>query len=295
MSFLGATGWAACLFADVVWDLRLTTLALVGALLLGAVAVALTARWRKRTSAELSASDQLAEFRSLYLEGAISKEEFERLKAVLADEMRKELHVPSPKQAPVIPAPETPKPSPRPTKIHPPKALSPKGRERGGRVRKNSGGTCRRCVESGRRRRPRTARPIPNNVLKRRPPALGPACTKETEWRRKTRARGDGRASPRAAPDGTETPTAPSAARASATSGRSSRGRATCTSAASASSSASRSSTRRSANAAARARRSTTCRRRAPSRRSSTSTSPARTGPSSPSPSPCKTTTNGSA
>ncbi len=123
-----ATGWTACLFADVEWDLRLTTLTLVGALLLGAVAVALTARWRKRSRAdELSASDQLAEFRSLYLEGAISKEEFERLRAVLGGELRKELDVPSPKTAELAPqpaGPDAPTP-PSPTNEKPPATEPP--------------------------------------------------------------------------------------------------------------------------------------------------------------------------
>jgi hypothetical protein len=132
----GATGWTACLFADVEWDLRLTTLALVGALLLGAVAVALTARWRKRSrSDELSASDQLAEFRSLYLEGAISKEEFERLRAVLGGELRKELDVPSPKKDVVTPqpaGPDAPKPTPPadekpPTTEPPANGVQPQG------------------------------------------------------------------------------------------------------------------------------------------------------------------------
>jgi hypothetical protein len=116
MMLLGPTGWTACLFADVEWDLRLTSLTLVGALLLGAVAVALTARWRKRSRGdEVSASDQLAEFRSLYLEGAISKEEFERLRAVLGGELRKELDVPTPNKATAVPQPaglEAPKPPP---------------------------------------------------------------------------------------------------------------------------------------------------------------------------------------
>jgi hypothetical protein len=123
MILLSATGWAACLFADVVWDLRLTTLTLVGVLLLGAVAVAVTARWRKRfRNDDLSASDQLAEFRSLYLEGAISKDEFERLRAVLGGEMRKELQVPAsakPAASTQAAEPEAPQ-SPAPTEPTPP-------------------------------------------------------------------------------------------------------------------------------------------------------------------------------
>jgi hypothetical protein len=127
MILLGATTWAS-LLADVEWDLKLTTLTLVGALLVGAVLVALTARWRRRTrSAELTASDQLAEFRSLYLEGAISKEEFDQLRAVLGGEMRRELDVPAPKPTAVTPqapspgaAPPTPAAEEKPQTPEPP-------------------------------------------------------------------------------------------------------------------------------------------------------------------------------
>jgi len=95
MILLGATGRSTYLLV-LNWDLRTTSLVLVGALLLCAVVIALTARWRKRLKDDqLSASDQLAEFRSLYLQGAISKEEFERLRAVLGGEMRREMHVPA--------------------------------------------------------------------------------------------------------------------------------------------------------------------------------------------------------
>ena len=99
----------AFILAALEWDLRLTSLVLVAALLVAAVIVALTSRWRKRINADnLSASDQLAEFRSLYEEGAISKEEFERLRAVLGGEIRRELDVPAAKHSP--PAPEAVRP-----------------------------------------------------------------------------------------------------------------------------------------------------------------------------------------
>jgi hypothetical protein len=110
MILFGATAWIPILPADVDWDLKLTTLTLIGALLVGAVVVALTARWRKRlVSSELSPSDQLAEFRSLYLEGAISKEEFEQLRAILGEELRRDLKVPAPeKKTAVTPEPASP-------------------------------------------------------------------------------------------------------------------------------------------------------------------------------------------
>ena len=105
----GATIWAMSVFADVNSDLRLTTLIMVGVMLLGAVAIAVTARWRKGSrSDQLTASDQLAEYRSLYLEGAISKDEFERLRSVLGGEIRRTLDVPP--ANPTAITSETPKP-----------------------------------------------------------------------------------------------------------------------------------------------------------------------------------------
>lgn len=70
---------------------------LVGALLLGAVVIALIKHWRGRAGSErLSPGDQLAQFRSLYEKGAISAEEFERLRAMLGDRMRQALDLPPP-------------------------------------------------------------------------------------------------------------------------------------------------------------------------------------------------------
>ncbi len=54
---------------------------LAGALLLGAVVIALASRWRRQSSDYRVPPDaQLAHFRSLYEQGAISAEEFERLR-----------------------------------------------------------------------------------------------------------------------------------------------------------------------------------------------------------------------
>jgi hypothetical protein len=79
-------------------------LPLVGALLVGAVILYLFDRWRKRAARrEANASnDQLSHFRSLYEEGEMSREEFERVKALLSGQLRQELNVPAP------PAPEAP-------------------------------------------------------------------------------------------------------------------------------------------------------------------------------------------
>jgi len=106
MMLRGTTVGAALVGADPTWELRWTTLAMVGAILLGAVVIALVSRWRRQATSTLTASDQLAEFRSLYLEGAISKEEFERLRSLLGGELRRELDVPKPSNTAVTPAPD---------------------------------------------------------------------------------------------------------------------------------------------------------------------------------------------
>jgi hypothetical protein len=57
-------------------------------------------RWRKR-NARLSPApaDQLSQFRSLYERGEMSREEFERVKALLAGQLRQDLNVPAPPRA----------------------------------------------------------------------------------------------------------------------------------------------------------------------------------------------------
>jgi hypothetical protein len=89
-------------------------LALVGALLIGAVVVAFVRRWQQ-TNRPLgpSASDQLAEFRKLYEQGSISEEEFKRLRTVLGGELRREIDLPA---HPAVPA--------RPTEPAPPQGPS---------------------------------------------------------------------------------------------------------------------------------------------------------------------------
>jgi hypothetical protein len=62
---------------------------LVGALLVGAVVIAVAGRWRRRPrSVTATASEQLTEFRSLYEKGQMSREEFERVRARLGTEIR---------------------------------------------------------------------------------------------------------------------------------------------------------------------------------------------------------------
>jgi hypothetical protein len=83
--------------SPVLW----TTLALVVALLLGALVIAVAERWRKTTREGRSdAGDQLAHFRRLYERGELSREEFERIRAKLGTRLRKELDMPAPAAAP---------------------------------------------------------------------------------------------------------------------------------------------------------------------------------------------------
>ena len=110
------------------WQLLLTSLCLVVALLVAAVVVALVNRWRRQRDAKeaLSPDAQLAHFRSLCEAGTISPEEFERLRAVLSARLKESLGVSQPPPAP--PPPETG--IQRPDGPHPP--LPPEGGGEGG-------------------------------------------------------------------------------------------------------------------------------------------------------------------
>jgi hypothetical protein len=88
--------------------LLVTGLCLAAALLVAAAVIAVVRRWWQRRNAteDLSPSAQLAHFRSLYETGAISQEEFERLRTLLGGRMRESLGVPPPAAAkPAKPAP----------------------------------------------------------------------------------------------------------------------------------------------------------------------------------------------
>ena len=66
------------------------------ALLIGAAAIALVKRWRQRDAAvSMSPSDQLAEYRSLYEQGVMNKEEYDRLRALLGAQLRDVKPVPA--------------------------------------------------------------------------------------------------------------------------------------------------------------------------------------------------------
>ena len=95
-------------------DLRLIwlTLGVVAVILVGAAIIAAADRWRKRPFQEkLSASDQLAQFRSLYERGQLNAQEFERIRALLTARMKQELDLPpAPSANEPIPAPPSPGP-----------------------------------------------------------------------------------------------------------------------------------------------------------------------------------------
>ncbi len=91
-------------------ELLWAALPLIGILLVGALILYLFDRWRKRADeAEEGAcapNDQLSHFRSLYERGEMSQEEFDRVKALLAAQLRREMNVPAP-PAPAPPAANT--------------------------------------------------------------------------------------------------------------------------------------------------------------------------------------------
>jgi hypothetical protein len=73
-------------------------LLLIGTLLFAALVIYLVDRWRKRAAARAAASsgDQLSQFRSLYEQGEMSREEFESVRALLTGQLRREMNVPPP-------------------------------------------------------------------------------------------------------------------------------------------------------------------------------------------------------
>jgi hypothetical protein len=112
---LEATSLARFLPADSM-NLQLLVVGstLAGALLLGAVVIALISRWRRRSGEDsLSPDAQLAQFRSLYESGTISQEEFERLRTLLNAQRRETWGVGQPaRPARVDPPREQAPPSP---------------------------------------------------------------------------------------------------------------------------------------------------------------------------------------
>jgi hypothetical protein len=76
-------------------SLLIAGLFLAGALLLGAAIIAAVGRWRRRSEPDsLGPNEQLAQFRLLYEQGALSQEEFDRVRDLLGRQLRDDLDVP---------------------------------------------------------------------------------------------------------------------------------------------------------------------------------------------------------
>jgi hypothetical protein len=89
-------------------------------LLLAAVIMEVVRRYLRRVRNEgPSASDQLAEFRTLYEQGAISEEEFNSLRSVLGGEIRKTTRKHVTADAPRAAAPRNPHDTPPPAPNRP--------------------------------------------------------------------------------------------------------------------------------------------------------------------------------
>jgi len=115
MGSAGMIGHGAVLLAQMKMQLVWASLGLVVALILGAILIGLVERWRKRSaSAGLTAGDQLSHFRELYARGVLTKEEFEQIRAQLADKLREEMQLKEtpPAQATAPPEPSHPAGSP---------------------------------------------------------------------------------------------------------------------------------------------------------------------------------------
>src|SRR5262245_64889401 len=116
MGATGTTGLTVLLVGatpQFIWP----TLILVATLLVGAFILSLVERWRKRTpSVTITAGEQLTKFRAMYDQGQITREEFERIRAELADRIKAEMGIgasPAPVSPPPTPAPPTPPQPPR--------------------------------------------------------------------------------------------------------------------------------------------------------------------------------------
>jgi hypothetical protein len=78
------------------------TVLLMGALALAAITIVYIGRWVKRPKAQTS--DDLTYYRLLYEQGEFSREEYERIRAKLAQRLRRELDLPAPpSEAPPAP------------------------------------------------------------------------------------------------------------------------------------------------------------------------------------------------
>ena len=106
---LAAAGWQQEWRQHLLWAGPL----LAGTLLLAALVIAWVKSWSKRARRQRwTAQDQLTHFRTLYERGELSLEEFDRLRALLSERVRRELEAPAaPVPAPEPRPPEPPRPN----------------------------------------------------------------------------------------------------------------------------------------------------------------------------------------
>jgi hypothetical protein len=112
--------WLAALAFNWSDSILLPSLGLIIVLLAGAAVIVLIRRWRGQDDApSVSPTEQLAEYRSLYDQGVMSKEEYDRLRAMLEGKTRAEMKLsaaPAPsrqtKSAEGPPAAANPAPAP---------------------------------------------------------------------------------------------------------------------------------------------------------------------------------------
>src|SRR5262245_51065741 len=104
----------------------LPLLYVLAALVVGIVVIALANRWRRRGgNYTISASDQLAQYRQLYEQGAISEEEFSKLRSLLGGEIRKGLDLTKAKAPPAPAAADKVQTQPPPTDEPPATGIRP--------------------------------------------------------------------------------------------------------------------------------------------------------------------------
>src|SRR5262245_40239850 len=99
MAAIGYTGPGRVLWA-LDMQVFLPGIYLAGSLLLASAILSLVKRWRQRVDQKApDASDQLAHFRALYEQGAMSEEEFNQVRAVLGVQLRHSLSLPRPAES----------------------------------------------------------------------------------------------------------------------------------------------------------------------------------------------------
>ena len=93
--------------------------ALVGAMLVGAIAISLTDRWRKRATAPAhDVTDVLTTYRDMYEHGEITEAEYTELRRKVAEKVKNT-------PAPVVPPPPDPTGRPDPAKLVVPPLFAP--------------------------------------------------------------------------------------------------------------------------------------------------------------------------